>query len=158
MKNKRRIVICSLAILLLIAIGACMMWIGRGHTLYIDNKNLDANGTTFEQFHKVEVTVNGEKVAKLSKKERGMTTFMGQKISFSLDIIEKKEDKDKDPVHYEITLTVPYGMDGIVMNLPAYLAGEPAEVWMSEFVPMVQESTEDEEDIPTDEFDVGGDI
>ena len=45
--------------------------------------------------------------------------------------------------------------DGIVVNIPAYLAGLPEEAWMSEFVPIATESTADTEEVPGgDEFEM----
>ena len=45
--NKRRLAFRLGAIALLVVIAACMMVIGRGHTVYVDNKSLDYNGETF---------------------------------------------------------------------------------------------------------------
>ena len=49
-----------------------MMVIGRGHTVYIDNKSIDYNGQTYTTPYKVVVYVDGEQVAKLRDKERGI--------------------------------------------------------------------------------------
>ena len=50
----------------LLAIAACMMVIGRGHTIYFDNKKLEYNGQTYDAIRRINVNVNGEQVAKLS--------------------------------------------------------------------------------------------
>ena len=49
-----------------------------------------------------------------------------------------------------------YGVvDGIVINLPAYLEGLPQEAWMSEFVPIATESSAEDEEVPGgDEFEM----
>ena len=60
------------AIVILLAIAAVMMVIGRGHTVYFDNKKLEYNGETYDTPYKVCVYVNDERVAKLYDKERGM--------------------------------------------------------------------------------------
>ena len=46
--NKRRIVFVAVAIALLVAIAACMMVIGRGHTMYFDNKKLEYEGQEYD--------------------------------------------------------------------------------------------------------------
>ena len=74
----RRALFIAGTIVLLVAIAACMMVIGRGHTIYFDNKTLEYNGEKYETVRRVNVNVNGEQVAKLSKKERGMATCTGQ--------------------------------------------------------------------------------
>ena len=133
MKSKRKIVFSLLLVLVLAGIAAAMMVIGRGHTVYFDNKTVeDYNGQEYKSFEKVVVTVKGENVAKLAKRERGMATWIGQNFKMTLEITEKKGD---EPRTQEVSIKLPYSVDGIVVNLPAYLAGLPEEAWYSEFVP-----------------------
>ena len=160
--NKRRLAFILGPVLLLAAIAACMMVIGRGHTVYFDNKNLEVDGQKYEAIRRINVNVNGEQVAKLSKKERGMATCMGQTFKFNLEVIR---EKGGDSEFYDYTLKLPYGIDGIVVNLPGIIEGLPQEAWMSEFIPAptVEEEEEtpgegDEFDDGLDDFDVGGDI
>ena len=155
MKNKRRLLFCIAAVIVLIAIAACMFVIGRGHTIYFDNKTTEYEGTEYSTFHRVEITVNGERVAKLSKKERGMATCMGQKFTFSLEVTANKGD---DPVAYTFTLDLPYSMDGIVINLPAYLAELPQDAWLSEFIAAPTEEETEDDGTVTDEFDIGAEF
>ena len=136
-------------VLVLIAIAACMMVIGRGHTVYFDNKKLDYQGQTYDTYRRINVFVNGEQVAKLSAKDRGMASFMGQSFSFDLEITKEKGD---DPVTYSYTVKVPYKEDGIILNLPGMIAGLPEEAYTSIFVPMVTEEDNAEEEIVIDEF------
>ena len=55
--NKRRLLFRLGAVAILIAIAACMMVIGRGHTVYIDNKTLEYNGETYKTPYRVNVYV-----------------------------------------------------------------------------------------------------
>ena len=159
--KKRRILFIALTVLVLVAIAACMMVIGRGHTLYFDNKKLEYEGQTIDAIRRINVNVNGEQVAKLSAKDRGMATFMGQSFSFDLEVTKEKGD---DPVVSTYSVKVPYGEDGIVLNLPGLLAGLPEDAYTSVFVPIATEP-EEEEEIVTDEFGMddfgigeGGDV
>lgn len=146
------------AVALCIALGATMMVIGRGHTIYLDNKTLeDYQGQEYKAFERVNITVDSEdEVIKLKKRERDMATCMGQSFHMTLEIIEKKGD---EPRVEEIDLKLPYNMDGIIVNLPALLAGLPEEIWMTEFIPAPEpeDSSEEEPDIG-DEFDIGDDF
>ena len=152
MKTKK-LIVRLVALLIVIAVAALMFVIGRGHTIYIDNKTLEYEGETYSAFYKAEVFVNGEKLAKLMKKERGSTTCMGQHFTMTVDVTEKKGE---DPVQYTIDLTLPYSLDGIVINIPGYLANLPQDAWLTEFVSQAQDtSTEEEEEIVTDEFGLG---
>lgn len=126
-----------------VALGAVMMVIGRGHTIYLDNKTLEGyNGQDYKAYERVVITVKDEQVAKLGKRERGAATCIGQNFKMTLEITETKGD---EPKTQEVSVQLPYGVDGIVINLPAYLAGLPEDAWYSEFVPMVEEDPGDEE-------------
>ena len=140
------------AVVLLIAIATCMMVIGRGHTMYFDNKKLEYEGQTCDTYRRINVFVNGEQVAKLSAKDRGMATFMGQKLSFDIEVTKEKGD---EPVTYSYTVKVPYKEDGIVLNLPGMLAGLPEEAYTSEFVPVEPEPSAEDEEIVTEDFGIG---
>ncbi len=155
MKVKRTLLIRVAVILVLVAISAVMMVIGRGHTVYFDNVALDYNGTHYDTPYKVTVFVNGEQVAKLYEKERGMATWMGQNFKMKLEVVETKGGAEET---YSISLNLPYSMDGIILNLPALLQGLPEEAYLTEFVSNVEEVPEEETPGSTDEFDIGGDI
>ena len=52
-------------------------------------------------------------------------------------------------------------MDGIVINIPGFLAGLDQDAYISQFVPMAtEETTTEDEELPGDEFgiDIEGDI
>ena len=153
--KKRRILFIALTVLLLAAIAACMMVIGRGHTLYFDNKKLEYQGQTYDTYRRINVLVNGEQVAKLSAKDRGMATFMGQSLTFELEVTKEKGD---DPVTSTYTVKVPYKEDGIVLNLPGMLAGLPEDAYTTVFVPMVVEESPEDTEIVTDEFGMGEEL
>ena len=155
MKSKRTLLFRIGSVALLLAIAAVMLVIGRGHTVYFDNKTIEYNGQTYEAFHKVVlVSDQGEEIARLQKKDRGMTTCIGQTLKLTLEITAEKGGTAETKT---VTLKLPYDLDGIVINLPAYLAGLPEEAYQSEFVSMAT-STDDteEEEIPGgDEFGLG---
>ena len=141
------------ALAVCIAVAAAMMVIGRGHTVYFDNKTLeDYQGQTYKSFEKVVVTVKGEEVAKLAKRERGMSIWIGQNFKM---ILEVTREKGGEPEIHEIDLKLPYNVDGIVVNLPALLAGLPEEAWFSEFVPAETEAPAEEVPGEGSEFDLG---
>lgn len=138
-----------------VALGAAMMVFGRGHTIYLDNKTLEGyNGQDYKAYERVVVTVRGEQAAKLNKRERGKATWIGQHFKMTLEITEKKGD---EPVTREVELELPYGMDGIIVNLPAYMAGLPEEAWMTEFIPAPEPEVEEPPE-EGDEFGIGGDL
>lgn len=137
------------AVLLLAVIAYSMTIIGRGHTVYMDSKRLDYNGQTYETPYKVVVYVNDEQVAKLYDKERGMSICTGQKFAMTLEITQKKGGTEETQ---EVSLTLPRNMDGIILNLPALLAGLPEDAYLSEFVSAPEEEEETGDEGMTDEF------
>ncbi len=149
--NKRRLFFRLGAIALLVVIAACMMVIGRGHTVYVDNKSLDYNGETYKPYYRATVYVNGERLSKLQPKERTSATNIGQSFSMTLELIK---EKGQDAETVDISLKLPYNMDGIIVNIPGYMAGLPEEAWMTEFVSAPTEAEMQDEEIPTEEEDV----
>ena len=152
MKDKRRLLFRVAAIGIILAIAAVMFVIGRGHTLYFDNKETAYNGQTVEPFYKVVVTVGDQKPAKLSKGDRGMGEVMGQKLSMTVEITD---EEGASPHAHKVNMSVPYNMDGITINIPALMAGLPEEAYLSEFVIEVPDTGATDEEIVTDEFDMG---
>ncbi len=150
MKSKKSILIRLLALAIILAIAAVMFVIGRGHTVYFDNKTLTADGKTYAPYYKVEVFVGDESVGKLSEEDRGMVTTMGQNFSMVLHITPAKGEKKYGK---KATIKIPYHMDGIIVNIPALLEGAPEEVYMEEFIPAAPENDE-EEVVVTDEFEM----
>lgn len=153
---KGRTLLIRLAVLAAcVALGAAMMVIGRGHTVYLDNKTLeDYQGQTYKAAHRIVVTVGGEEITKLGPRERGMSTCIGQNFKMTLEITQEKGGQ---PEIREIDLKLPYGVDGIIVNLPAYLAGLPEDAWMTEFIPTPEEEPEEDPNIG-DEFGLGDDL
>ena len=152
MKNKRRLLFRVAAIVIILVIAAVMFVIGRGHTLYFDNKETAYNGQTVEPFYKVVVTVGDQKPAKLSKGDRGMGEVMGQKLSMTVEITD---EEGASPHAHKVNMSVPYNMDGITINIPALMAGLPEEAYLSEFVIEVPDTGATDEEIVTDEFEMG---
>lgn len=151
MNAKRGVLFKAGAIALLLLIAGTMFIVGRGHTVYMDNKTIEYEGQTYTAFYKTVVSVDGKQVAKLSAKERGMATCIGQKFTMTLEITETKGGAEETVT---ITIRLPLNMDGIIINLPALLAGLPEEAYLTEFIIIPVEPNAGDEEIITDEFDV----
>ena len=171
MKNKtsnRRLIFQLAAVVVLIVIADAMTIVGRGHTVYLDNKKLEYNGKTYDTPYKVVVLVDGEQVAKLYDRERGSATCIGQKFTVTLEITEKKggkleltvevmQQKGGSETTQTYTVPLPKNMDGIIINLPAYLAGLGEDAYLTEFIPspdaeIVEEDTPSGDDFGMDDM------
>ncbi len=152
MSKKRTLLFRLGAVFLLLVIAACMMVIGRGHTVYLDNKTLEYEGNTYKAPYKITVFVRGEQVAKLYAKERGSATNIGQNYAMTLRVMQ---EKGGDEVEYSFQMKLPYKLDGVVVNLPGLLANLPQEAIQSEFVPIVSEASSADDEVPGgDEFEM----
>lgn len=142
------------ALAVVLAVAAVMMVIGRGHTIYVDNKTAEYNGQSYKSYDKVEVSIRGQETEKLYPRERCMATWIGQ--DFTMNLVITGEDGQKTP--YSVNLSLPYNIDGIILNIPALMAGLPEEAWLSEFIPTptaAEESGEETGEVGTDEFGTG---
>ena len=147
--NKRQFLFRAAAIVLILILAVIMFIIGRGHTIYFDNKSAEYDGKQYNAYYKVTVIKDKEKVAKLAKDERGMTDLMGQTLSMTLEITD---EKGQEPHSHKVSMPIPYGTDGIVINVPELMAGLPQQAYMSEFVPIATQEEDEEEEVVTDEF------
>jgi len=82
MNKTKTLLIRIITVVFFVALAVLMYFLGRGHTVYIDNKKLEYNGTTYDTPYKVEVYVGGERIAKLYDKERGASTCIGANFSY----------------------------------------------------------------------------
>ena len=145
----RRLVIRVAAVLVLIIVGIIMSIIGRGHTIYLENKTLEYNGQTYKAPYKVTIYVGDEQLTKLYDKERGSTTCLGQTFTVTLEVMETKNGSEEMQTY---KIPVPKNMDGVIINIPGYLAGLPEEAYLSEFIAAPTEDISDDE-VPGGEGD-----
>lgn len=156
MKTTKRSWIIRIAfILVLVLVAVLMLRIGRGHTVYFDNRALDKDGQSVAAPYKITVYVNGEQISKLYDKERCMVTNIGDSLELTVEVMQQKGGSETTETY---KLTLPHNIDSVIINLPAYMAGLPEEAYLEEFIPAPSADLDDEE-VPNTEDDMGlGDI
>ena len=156
MKTTKRSWLIRIAfILVLVLVAVLMLRIGRGHTVYFDNRALDKDGQSVAAPYKITVYVNGEQISKLYDKERCMVTNIGDRLELTVEVMEQKGGSETTETY---KLTLPHSIDSVIINLPAYMAGLPEEAYLEEFIPAPSADLDDEE-VPNTEDDMGlGDI
>ena len=156
MKTTKRSWLIRIAfILVLVLVAVLMLRIGRGHTVYFDNRALDKDGQSVAAPYKITVYVNGEQISKLYDKERCMVTNIGDSLELTVEVMQQKGGSETTETYQ---MTLPHNIDGIIINLPAYMAGLPEEAYLEEFIPAPSADLDDEE-VPNTEDDMGlGDI
>lgn len=148
--NKRRVLLYRLGtVLVLLVIAAVMFVIGRGHTVYFDNKTFEYEGQSYPAAYRAVVKDGEKQLAKLGKGDRGMATWIGQDFRMTLEITG---EKGGEMLSSPLELRLPYHLDGIVINLPAFLAGLPQDQYLSEFVPIPDAEAPEDEEVVIDEF------
>ena len=90
-----------------------------------------------------------EQLTKLYDKERGSTTCLGQTFTVTLEVMETKNGSEEMQTY---KIPVPKNMDGVIINIPGYLAGLPEEAYLSEFIAAPTEDIGDDE-VPGGEGD-----
>lgn len=156
MKTTKRSWIIRIAfILVLVLVAVLMLRIGRGHTVYFDNRALDKDGQSVAAPYKITVYVSGEQISKLYDKERCMVTNIGDSLELTVEVMQQKGGSETTETY---KLTLPHSIDSVIINLPAYMAGLPEEAYLEEFIPAPSADLDDEE-VPNTEDDMGlGDI
>ena len=156
MKTTKRSWIIRIAfVLVLVLVAVLMLRIGRGHTVYFDNRALDKDGRSVAAPYKITVYVNGEQISKLYDKERCMVTNIGDSLELTVEVMQQKGGSETTETY---KLTLPHSIDSVIINLPAYMAGLPEEAYLEEFIPAPSADLDDEE-VPNTEDDMGlGDI
>ena len=156
MKTTKRSWIIRIAfILVLVLVAVLMLRIGRGHTVYFDNRALDKDGQSVAAPYKITVYVNGEQISKLYDKERCMVTNIGDSLELTVEVMQQKGGSETTETY---KLTLPHSIDSVIINLPAYMAGLPEEAYLEEFIPAPSADLDDEE-VPNTEDNMGlGDI
>ena len=120
MNKTKTLLIRIITVVFFVALAVLMYFLGRGHTVYIDNKKLEYNGTTYDTPYKVEVYVGGERIAKLYDKERGASTCIGANFSMDLVVTQEKGGSEES---YTYSIKLPYDKDGLIVNIPGLMAG-----------------------------------
>ena len=156
MKTTKRSWIIRIAfVLVLVLVAVLMLRIGRGHTVYFDNRALDKDGQSVAAPYKITVYVNGEQISKLYDKERCMVTNIGDSLELTVEVMQQKGGSETTETY---KLTRPHSSDSVIINLPAYMAGLSEEAYLEEFIPAPSADLDDEE-VPNTEDDMGlGDI
>jgi len=153
MKTTKRSWIIRIAfVLVLVLVAVLMLRIGRGHTVYFDNRALDKDGQSVAAPYKITVYVNGEQISKLYDKERCMVTNIGDSLELTVEVMQQKGGSETTTTY---TLKLPHNLDGVIINLPGYIAGLPEEAYLEEFIPAPSTDLDDEEAPVTDDMGLG---
>ena len=119
----------------LVLVYAVFIWgvfsYGKGHTLFIDNK--DSEDGSIKAAESLSVSVDGQEGIELAAGDRDMARIQGQSHRVVITL--------KDGQKVEKRITVPLNEDALLVSLPKLLAGQPAVI---KFVPLEAVAPADE--------------
>ena len=149
MKINKNLIFKIILAIILVVICLIMIYIGRGHTLYLDNKSIEVNGNMIEAPYRIKVYVKGKEVADLNDGDRGMCIWIGPNAHLDLEITEVKGG-DKKNISYNVPM--PWEYDGVVINLVGLMNGAEYDNYISEFIPLGINTSDENEEVNIDEI------
>lgn len=147
--NMKRHCFQASAILLMILLGVWMYFLGRRHTILVDNKTLEGQG--IKAYDLVTVKVDDQEPVELTRRGRDQFVVMGQKHQLTMTWTDKNWNEQTRTWK----IVVPVGWDMALVSLP-YLGTHPEsgqDEWMSEFVVKSAPVSETAEDSKIDTGD-----
>ena len=117
MKFNKRFYIRVAAILLLILFGVLMAFIGKQHTILLDNKNITVNGTELKALSLVEIQVDDEPSMELAKRDRDLVLVQGQRHKVKVIY----SDEDWNEIVLEKDFKISFGQDMYLFSIPAFI-------------------------------------
>jgi len=128
--NSRSLIQRTCVVFTLIAISIYLIYIGKGHTLFLDTNMVTIDGKELRSYASVTVSVNGNKLkSSMGRAERVRVNVSGPKHT-----IEIVDDADTDR-KVRKSFIISTFMDRVVVSIPAILGDAPAEYWITRFIP-----------------------
>ncbi len=119
------------AIVLILLLGVLMFFIGRQHTILLDNKTLEFEGKSYQAFSIVEVAVDRQERLELAARDRDKADVLGQRHVLSVWYTDKAFQEHE----LKVKFSVPVGQDMVLVSLPALVGGAPESVWLQPYFP-----------------------
>ena len=140
------------AIALVLLFSVMLFFIGKQHTVLLDNKTITVNGVEIQALKLVEVQVNKLASLEFVPRDRDKVDVTRQKHSITVSYT----DKNWEEISITRKFSLPLMEEMVIISIPALVANPdaPQSVWLEKFeLPAfaVQAATEDEI-IVTDEF------
>ena len=117
-------------VIFLLLLAVLMFFVGKMHTVLLDNKTIEADGLTYTAFSVVEVEVDKKGLLELAARDRDMVEVMGQSHKISVIYTDKNFEEHKIVKKFK----VPLGDDMILISIPALVGGADQAIWLQKFI------------------------
>lgn len=140
MKLGRKFFIRIAAVLIIIIIGVVMFFIGKEHTILIDNFSQG----DYKALDYFEVSVDGSPILDMSRMMREQFTVTGQKHTV---LIQWEDEASGQMLAVTFKITVPLMQDMMLLSVPTFMAdmNQSQSVWLTPFEPQVVVSSSAED-------------
>lgn len=125
----KRILIRAAALILLLLISVALYYSGKGHTLLLDNKNIEINGIQLKALDFADVIIDRGEELEILKRDRLKENVSGQKHRITVVYMDKGEEKT-----IQKTFQIYVGEPMYLLSIPALLAD--SEEWIQVFEPL----------------------
>lgn len=120
--GKRRLIIRGSLLVVYVLLMALMIFIGRRHTILIDNK--DAPDGSYSAINGMEVSIDRLDSSEYYPGDRDKVMVQGQKHSIKVNVFDNNQTIEK-------TFTVPLWSDMMIISVPKLVAG--IKPWIEPF-------------------------
>ncbi|HPE94402.1 MAG TPA: hypothetical protein PLQ90_11515 [Sphaerochaeta sp.] len=140
------------AIVLILAFSVFLFFIGRQHTVLVDNKTITVNGTEVKALQLVEVQVNKLDALELAARDRDKFEVTGQ--THEVKVVYTDSNWEEHVITRKFK--IPLMQDMVMILIPALVADAQADqsVWLENYEPPTYAMTAapDEETVITDDL------
>ena len=137
----RKFFIRLAAIVLVIALAVVMFFVGKQHTILIDN----FRSGDYAPLDYFEVSVDGSALLDMSPMLREQFVVTGQKHTIT---IQWEDEASGQMLAVNVNVRIPLGQDMMLMSVPTFMADmqQPQSVWLTPFESMATPSSSDPAD------------
>ena len=129
--SRRRHLFQLAAIVFMLLLAVLMFFIGRQHTILLDNKTLEVEGKSYLAFSIVEVAVDRLERLELAARDRDKADVLGQNHVLSVWYTDKAFEEHE----LKVKFSIPVGQDMVLISLPALVGGAAQSVWLQPYTP-----------------------
>ena len=107
-------------LVLLVALGTWLFYIGREHQIFLDNKSIERDGQNFRALAQVNVSVNGGPTLELFPRDREIARVVGPDFTLKVEVLDSLGgDVEKT---FELEMRPEFDKD-LMISLPLLAAG-----------------------------------
>lgn len=117
MRINKRFYIRAVAIIIVILFAILMAFVGKQHTILLDNKNIEVNGAELKALSIVEIQVDKQPSLELAKRDRDQALVQGQTHTFLVTY----NDENWEEIVLEKKVKVPFSEDMLIFSIPAFI-------------------------------------